>query len=87
MEKKLKYYLTLGATLVLSENGKKAFKTNEKTIGGSFIAASVFDKRRKEHPDWKHYEKADMNQNVIEVLVVKIGGNEVVRFYSRKDLM
>jgi hypothetical protein len=76
-----------GATIVLSENGKKMFNTSAKTIGGSFIAASVFDKWRKEHPDWKYYEKADMDRDIIEVPSVKIGGYEVgpVLFAKRND--
>jgi len=76
-----------GATIILSDNGKKAFNTNEKTIGGSFIAVSVFEKWRKEHPDWKVYTKADRNQDIIEVPKVKIGGYEVgpVLFAERAD--
>ncbi len=76
-----------GASLVLSENGKKVFNTNEKTLGGSFIATSVFDKWRKTHPEWKYYEKADLAGDVIEVPVVKIGGYEVgpVLFAKRAD--
>jgi hypothetical protein len=76
-----------GATIVLSEDGKKDFGTEAKTIGGSFIAKSIFDKWRKMHPDWKHYEKADMNNDIIEVPKVKIGGYEVgsVLFAERND--
>jgi len=76
-----------GATIVLSETGKKAFNTSEKTIGGSFIASSVFDKWRKEHPEWKYYPQADMKQDVIEVPAIKIGGQEVgpVLFARRAD--
>ena len=76
-----------GATLVLSEKGKQFFGTTEKTKGGSFIAASVFDKWRKQHPDWKYYEKADHTQDVIEVPKVTIGGQEVgpVLFAKRPD--
>lgn len=76
-----------GATIVLSEEGKKAFGTDKKTIAGSFIAASVFDKWRKAHPDWKYYPKADMNQDVIEVPSVKIGGYTAgpVLFARRPD--
>ncbi len=76
-----------GASMVLSEKGKKDFNTEEKTLGGSFIAASVFDKWRKEHPEWKYYEKADMSQDIIEVPLVKIGGYEVgpVLFAKRPD--
>jgi hypothetical protein len=76
-----------GATIVLSENGKKMFNTTAKTIGGSFIAASFFDKWRKEHPDWKYYEKADMDRDIIEVPNVRIGGYDVglVLFAKRND--
>ncbi|MCD6064906.1 MAG: hypothetical protein K0R82_2817 [Flavipsychrobacter sp.] len=76
-----------GATLVLSENGKKFFGTGEKTKGGSFIAASLFDKWRKQHPEWKYYPKADHIQDVIEVPTLTIGGQEVgpVLFAKRPD--
>jgi len=76
-----------GATLVLSELGKKDFNTKEKTIGGSFIAKSIFDKWRKEHPNWKYYKGADYRNDVIEVPLVKISGLEVgpVLFAERPD--
>jgi|GEM_PF-656942 len=76
-----------GATLVLSDDGKKELNTTEKTMGGSFIAKSIFDKWRKEHPEWKYYEKADMGKDVIEVPKVSIGGHEVgpVLFAKRDD--
>lgn len=76
-----------GATLVLSEEGKKQLDTDKKTIGGSFIAASIFEKWRKEHPEWKYYPKADLAGDVIEVPVVKIAGYEIgpVLFAKRRD--
>ena len=76
-----------GATIVLSENGKKLLRTNRKTIGGSFIAASVFDKWQQKHPEWKCYPKSDMNSDIIEVPKITIGGNEVgpVLFAKRND--
>lgn len=76
-----------GASLVLSEEGKQAFHTQERTLGGSFIAASIFDKWRAAHPDWKYYSKADKAGDVIEVPVVRIGGYEVgpVLFAKRPD--
>lgn len=76
-----------GASLVLSEEGKKAFHTSEQTAGGSFIAASVFDQWRKKHPDWKYYPKADLAGDVIEVPAIKIAGYEVgpVLFARRLD--
>lgn len=76
-----------GATITLSDNGKREMKTDANTIGASFIAASIFDKWRKQHPEWKYYAKADMNNDMIEVPIVKIGGNEVgpVLFAKRPD--
>ena len=61
--------------------------TDVLTIGGSFIAASIFDKWRKEHPEWKYYKEADKNRDVIEVPIVKIGDIEVgpVLFSKRRD--
>jgi hypothetical protein len=76
-----------GASLVLSEEGKKFFSTTAKTKGGSFIAASIFDKWKKQHPEWKYFPKADHTQDVIEVPKVIIGGQEVgpVLFAKRPD--
>ncbi len=76
-----------GASMVLSEKGKQYFHTDKKTIGGSFIAKSVFEKWRKAHPDWKYYPKADFNADVIEVPVVKLGNYEAgpVLFAERPD--
>ncbi len=76
-----------GATMVLTEDGKKQFKTNKKTLAGSFIAVSIFNKWRKEHPDWKYYPKADYGGDVIEVPIVKIGKFEVgpVLFVVKRD--
>ena len=76
-----------GATISLSDDGKKALNKNAKTIGGSFIATSIFNKWRKEHPEWKYYPKADMKNDVIEVPFVKIGSHEIgpVLFAKRAD--
>ncbi len=76
-----------GATMVLSKDGQQQLQTDKKTIGGSFIAASIFHKWRTEHPEWKYYPKADLAGDVIEVPVVKIGGYEIgpVLFAMRRD--
>jgi hypothetical protein len=76
-----------GASMLLSDNGKKEMNTNAATIGGSFIAASIFDKWRKDHPEWKYYKEADNKNDAIEVPIVKIGGIEVgpVLFSKRPD--
>jgi hypothetical protein len=76
-----------GSSILLSGNGKKEMNTDATTIGGSFIAASIFDKWRKEHPEWKYYKEADKTHDIIEVPIVKIGGIEVgpVLFSKRAD--
>jgi hypothetical protein len=76
-----------GASLVLSESGKKDLQTDAISIGGSFIASSIFDKWRKSHPEWKYYPKADNSSDVIKVPIVKIGSFEVgpVLFSKRPD--
>lgn len=76
-----------GATMVLSEDGKKQMKTDKKTLGGSFIAVSIFQKWRKNHPDWTYFPKGDLAGDIIEVPLVKIGEHEVgpVLFATRPD--
>lgn len=76
-----------GATLVLSGEGKREFNTIENTKAASYIASSIFKKWRKEHPDWKYYKGADYRNDVIEVPIVKISGQEVgpVLFAERPD--
>ncbi len=76
-----------GASIILSDEGRKLMNTKRKVLGGSFIAASVFNKWHKEHPDWKYYPRADMKNDIIEVPLVNIGGHEVgpVLFASRPD--
>jgi hypothetical protein len=76
-----------GATIVLSESGKRQFNTTAVSIGGSFIAKSIFDKWHVNHPDWNYYPNADLHNDVIEVPEVILGGHKVgpVLFASRKD--
>jgi hypothetical protein len=76
-----------GATIILSDNGKKALHTDKKTIAGSFIASSVFDKWRTRHPEWKYFEKTDRSNDVIEVPGITIAGVEAgpVLFARRPD--
>jgi len=77
-----------GATMVLSDDGRKQFDTDKKTLGGSFIANSILEKWKVKHPDWKYYPKADLIGDIIEVPLVKIGGYEVgpVLFAGRPDV-
>jgi hypothetical protein len=76
-----------GATIILSDNGKKGLNTKENTIGGSFIAKSVFDKWRLRHPEWKYFEKADRNADMIEVPLITMSGHTIgpVLFAERPD--
>jgi len=76
-----------GASMILSSDGKEQFQTDKKTLGGSFIAASIYKKWRKDHPDWKYYPNADLVGDIIEVPSVKIGEFEVgpVLFAVRRD--
>jgi hypothetical protein len=76
-----------GATIMLSDEGKNHLITSANTIGGSFIAASIFDKWRNKHPDWKYYPKSDRTEDIIEVPFIKLGGLEVgpVLFSKRRD--
>ncbi|MBI1381979.1 MAG: hypothetical protein GC161_12940 [Planctomycetaceae bacterium] len=76
-----------GATMVLSDEGRQLLETDRRTLGGSFIAVSLYEKWRVEHPEWKHYPKADLAGDIIEVPRVKLGGHEVgpVRFATRPD--
>ncbi|WP_421805055.1 hypothetical protein [Flagellimonas sp.] len=76
-----------GASFVLSDKGKDYFNTEKNTLAGSFIAASIFDQWRIDHPDWKYYPESDGSQGIIEVPVVKIAGHEVgpVLFSRRPD--
>jgi hypothetical protein len=62
-----------GATLLLGENSKAQFG-NKKATGGSFIAQTVFEAWRKQHPDWKFIEKGEITgANMIEVPQVTVG--------------
>lgn len=76
-----------GATSVLTESGKQQFATTKKSIGSSFIAASIFRKWRAKYPDWKYYPKAEFLGDMIEVPKIKIGSYEVgpVLFSQRPD--
>jgi hypothetical protein len=76
-----------GATSILTETGKKDFETTKESFGSSFIAASIFQKWRDKHPEWKYYPKAEWLGDMIEVPKIKIGGHEVgpVLFSQRPD--
>jgi hypothetical protein len=76
-----------GATIILSKNGKQILNTSAISIGGSFIAKSIFDKWHTNHPEWKYYEKADLHNDLIEVPEINICGYKVgpVLFAQRAD--
>lgn len=51
-----------GASFLLSEAGKTGLHTAQASAGGSFIAQSVFDRWRKDHPEWKIIERANSTE-------------------------
>jgi hypothetical protein len=76
-----------GATSILTDEGRTLLETDKKSLGSSFIAASIFDAWREKHPDWKYYPKAEWLGDIIEVPLIKIGEYEVgpVLFSKRPD--
>lgn len=76
-----------GATICLTEEGQRQLETDKKTLGGSFIAASVFKRWREKHPEWRFCAGADVYGDLIEVPRLKIGGHEVgpAWFAERRD--
>ena len=62
-----------GASFLLSAAGRTNLNTTQLSMGGSFIARSVFDRWRQKHPDWKVFEKSDGQADIIEVPEIKIG--------------
>jgi hypothetical protein len=76
-----------GATSILTETGREQLQTGALSVGSSFIAASVFDRWRADHPDWKYFPQAEMGGDMIEVPLVNVGGFEVgpALFARRRD--
>ena len=62
-----------GASFILTDSGKIRLNTESKSLAGSFIAKSVYDKWVYRHPDWKIFKASDMGTNIIEVPEIKIG--------------
>lgn len=83
-----------GATIELSQSAREQLDRG-KEIGGSFIARSVYEKWRKNHPDWKIIEGGNIlpdggqiyKLDLIQVPLVKLGENEIgpVWFAVRPD--
>jgi len=70
----LDFLFDTGASLLLSDSGRTKLNVNTQSIGGSFIAKSIFDKWHKQHPDWKIIEKGEFTgSDIIEVPQVKVG--------------
>ncbi|MCC2545498.1 retroviral-like aspartic protease family protein [Hymenobacter sp. BT175] len=79
--------LDTGATIILSDTGRKQLGTEKTSLAGSFIARSVYDRWVAQHPAWKVIEKGEANADLIEVPQVKIGNSTVgpVLFAVRPD--
>lgn len=76
-----------GATSILTPQGREQLQTEELSVGSSFIAASIFDRWRTQHPEWKYYPKAEWIGDMIEVPLVNVSGFDVgpVLFARRRD--
>jgi hypothetical protein len=67
-----------GASILLSKNTQAELQSSSKSIGGSFIAKSIFDNWRIKHPDWRFIEKAEITgADMIQVPQVTIGTSTV----------
>jgi len=82
--------LDTGATLRLTPEALTELAESEGTIAASYIVASVFERWREAHPEWRVIENADANVNrepMIEVPEVDIAGHIVgpVWFTRRPD--
>lgn len=63
-----------GASILLSENGKRESGATSKSIGGSFISKTVFDRWRRRHPEWRIINKGELTgSDLIEVPHVRVG--------------
>lgn len=63
-----------GASILLNKNTQLVLNSNSKSIGGSFIAKSIFDQWHLQHPDWRYIEKGEATgADLIEVPIVKVG--------------
>ena len=63
-----------GASILLSKATQAALNVDSKSIGGSFIAKSVFDDWRIKHPDWRFIEKGEVTgADMMQVPLVKVG--------------
>ena len=73
-----------GASFNLSDTARDSLNSKS-TIGGSFIAESIFREWKDEHPEWRIIEGGDVIKegdntyafDMIEVPVVELGGIEV----------
>jgi hypothetical protein len=84
--------LETGATVTLSDSALKALGDNgPASRATSFIVATIFDRWRQKHPDWRVIENADQGsleaQPIIQVPAVTIAGHTVgpVWFTRRLD--
>jgi hypothetical protein len=70
----LDFLFDTGASLLLSDTGRNSLNVNSKSVAGSFIAKSIFDKWHQQHPDWRIIEKGEITgSDLIEVPLVKVG--------------
>lgn len=83
------FLLDTGATLLLSDRGQRALG-GPRHRGGSFVVASVFERWRERHPEWRVIEGGSVysgGKPIIRVPEVTIAGHTVgpVWFARRPD--
>lgn len=86
--KVIDFLFDTGATFLLSDSGKTKLGIETKVTAGSFIAKSIFNEWRQQHPDWKVIEKGEFNgADMIQVPIVKVGNLSAgpVWFSKRPD--
>ncbi len=72
--KVIDFLFDTGATFLLSDSGKTRLGIEAKATAGSFIAKSLFDEWKLQHPDWKIIEKGEITgADLIEVPKVTVG--------------
>ena len=83
------FLLDTGATLILSEAGREALG-GPRVRAGSYVVASVFERWREEHPEWRVVEEGSIyggGAPLVRVPEVTIAGHTVgpVWFARRPD--
>ena len=77
-----------GASILLSKKAQDSLQVKSMSMGGSFIARSIFNDWRKKHPEWRYIKNGEvMGSDMIQVPQVKVGNTTAgpVWFAARPD--